>query len=281
LSLKFNARGGAAPLDVSAYNCTSVGLRQHPPIWACDDCGMLFQWPHRSEAELIRAYREVEDPLYVVEKENRYLTFRRVLKRVGPAGGRTLLDAGAYCGYFLDVAREAGFAVEGLELSRWAAAQARALGVPVHEQTLADRRGHARYDVVTLWDIIEHFADPRAELEHVFELLRPGGQVFISTIDCRSLIARALGAHWPWLLEMHLFYFDRRTLPMLLESVGFRVLDRRNYTHIVSSGYLLRKTALSFPALSAAVGLAEKVLPHRVPIPVNLGDNMMVVAERP
>jgi 2-polyprenyl-3-methyl-5-hydroxy-6-metoxy-1,4-benzoquinol methylase len=280
LALRFAARGTAGP-DHSAYRCTSFGHRNHGPIWGCRACGLLFQWPIPDPSALLEAYGAVEDPVYLAEKENRYLTFRRVLRLLGPAAGRRLLDVGAYCGYFVDVAREAGFTAEGLELSRWAVAHARGLGLAVHRETLGERaRAGARYDVVTLWDVIEHFADPRRELASAFELLRDGGRLYVSTIDTGSLLARVLGARWPWLMDMHLVYFDRATLGALLEETGFRVVSQRTYTHTVSADYLLRKAAASFPRLAPLVSALRRVLPGRFAVPVNLGDNMLVVAER-
>jgi 2-polyprenyl-3-methyl-5-hydroxy-6-metoxy-1,4-benzoquinol methylase len=282
LALRHPARGQPGHPASGAYNCTSFGHRSHPPIWACQACGLLFQWPVRPEEELVRAYEEVVDPLYMAERENRILTFRRVLGLLGPGRGRRLLDVGAYCGYFLEVAREGDFAAEGLELSRWAASHARAQGFAVHGQTLSERaRSGSQYDLITLWDVVEHFADPRRELEAAFRLLRPGGLIYVSTIDAGSLVARLLGRHWPWLMDMHLYYFDRSTLPVLLEEAGFRVVGRRAYTHTVSADYLLRKAAASFPALAPLVALLRRVVPPRWPIPVNLGDNMLVTAERP
>jgi 2-polyprenyl-3-methyl-5-hydroxy-6-metoxy-1,4-benzoquinol methylase len=281
LSLRFPARGGE-PAGPDAYNCTSFGHRQHPPIWECEACGMLFQWPPRSASELVEAYEAVEDPLYVSEKESRYHTFRQVLKLLGPGRQRRLLDVGAYCGYFLDVAREGDFRPEGLELSRWAAGHARSLGFKVHAQTLAERATSGdRYDVVTLWDVVEHFADPRAELEAAFRLVKPGGRIYLSTIDAGSLVARLFGASWPWLMDMHLFYFNRATLALLLEEVGFRVLDKRAYTHVVSADYLWRKLGASFAPTAPLFKALRLVTPDRLKIPVNLGDNMVMVAERP
>ncbi|HZI15616.1 MAG TPA: class I SAM-dependent methyltransferase [Myxococcus sp.] len=282
LRQRFAARDGGAPEGAAAYNCTSFGHRSHPPIWECRDCGMLFQWPMRSAHELLRAYQDVEDPLYVAEKGNRYHTFRRVLRALGPAGGRTLLDVGAYCGYFLDVAREGGFRPEGLELSRWAAGHARSLGFTVHGMPLAELAAKGtQYDVVTLWDVVEHFADPREELAAAFRLVRPGGRIYLSTIDASSLVARLLGGQWPWLMDMHLFYFGRATLAALLEEVGFRVTDVRTYTHIISADYLLRKVGASFtPAAPVLEGL-RRVVPGGWAIPFNLGDNMLMAAERP
>ena len=131
LSLRFPARGEMVPLDAGAWRCTSFGHRHHPPIYGCDDCGLLFQWPMPEDEALEAAYTGVVDPLYMAERENRILTFRKVIRALGPAGGRRLLDVGAYCGYFLEVARERGFRAEGLELSRWAAGLARAQGFTV------------------------------------------------------------------------------------------------------------------------------------------------------
>lgn len=280
LSLRFPARG-VATLDHAAYRCTSFGHRTHGPIWGCRDCGLLFQWPLPDRTTLLQAYGDVVDPVYLAEKENRYLTFRRVVRLLGAPAHRRLLDVGAYCGYFVDVAREVGFRAEGLELSRWALDHARRLGLTVHGETLEQRaRSGARYDVVTMWDVVEHFDDPRRELASAFALLRPGGKLYVSTIDTSSMVARLLGSRWPWLMDMHLVYFDRATLCALLEETGFRVLRRGTYTHTVSADYLLRKAAASFPRLAPIAAALRRVLPGRLAVPVNLGDNMLVTAER-
>jgi SAM-dependent methyltransferase len=281
VALRFPARGEGV-IDPRAWNCTSFGHRRHPPIWRCGGCGLLFQWPRPEEPALLEAYGEVEDPVYLAERENRYLTFRRAVRVLGPARGQRLLDVGAYTGIFVDVARQAGFEAEGLELSRWAAAEGRALGLTMRNETIEERaRSGARYDAITMWDVVEHLGDPRRDLGHAFALLRPGGRLVLSTIDTGSAVARLLGPRWPWLMDMHLFYFDRRNLPALLEEVGFRVLERRDYVHTVSAGYLLRKLEAGFPALRWLWRALGFVVPARLPVPVSLGDNMALVAERP
>jgi SAM-dependent methyltransferase len=280
VSLRFAASGGNV-VDARAFSCTSFGHRRHPPIWACGGCGLLFQSPRPGEADLLAAYGEVEDPIYLAERENRYLTFRRAVRLLGAPQGRRLLDVGAYCGYFVEVACQAGFEAEGIELSRWAGAQARAAGIPVYNENIAERAARgAHYDVVTLWDVVEHLAEPRRDLLAARELLRPGGRLVVSTIDAGSRVARLLGARWPWLMDMHLFYFDRKNLPALLGALGFRVVSVGNYVHTVSAGYLLRKLEASFPALRWLPRALRAVVPERLPIPVSLGDNMVVIAER-
>src|SRR5437588_468302 len=108
----------------------------HKAIWRCRTCDLLFQWPMPDPDDLLKAYGDVEDPVYAGEKANRYLTFRRVVSELGPPRSRRLLDVGAYCGYFVDVACQAGFRAEGAELSAWAVSQARQLGLTMHNETV-------------------------------------------------------------------------------------------------------------------------------------------------
>ncbi len=282
LELRFPRRGRPSNVGTEAYRCTSCGHGSHPPIWRCRGCGMVFQWPIRDESELVAEYRLVEDPTYEAERESRYFTFRNVLKALGPGNGCTLLDVGAYCGYFLDVARQGGYSPEGLELSKWAADRSRALGFAVHDETLADRAASGRrYDVVTMWDVIEHVADPRAELQSAYRLLEPGGRLYLSTIDVGSLFARSMGRRWPWLMEMHLYYFDRATIARLLEDVGFRDIVIGDYTHYVSVRYLASKLEAMAGPLGPTIKRLSRVVPGNLRIPVNLGDNMLVRAVRP
>jgi hypothetical protein len=151
----------------------------------------------------------------------------------------------------------------------------------VHSEPLEVRaRSAERYDVMTMWDVVEHLPDPRDELAAARAMLVPGGALHLSTIDTGSLVARLLGARWPWLMDMHLVYFDRPTITALLEEAGFRVRRISTYSHTVSSGYLLRKIGASFPALAPVTRALARIVPGGWPVPVNLGDNMLVRAER-
>jgi SAM-dependent methyltransferase len=281
LKLRFPGRPPPAGHLRQTYACTNFGHGSHPEIWRCLRCGLLFQWPMPAAEDLLRAYRAVEDPLYEEEREGRYVTFRRVVQKLGPGEGRRLLDVGAYCGYFLDVARQAGYRAEGIELSAWAASRAALLGVAVEDESLADRAASGRrYDVVTMWDVVEHLADPRAELASAFRLVSPGGRLYLSTIDAASLVARVMGRRWPWLMDMHLYYFTRHTIAKLLQEAGFEVDGIGLYTHVVSAGYLLRKAGATFPPAAPVFRRLAAVPPPHWRVPVNLGDNMLVSARR-
>ena len=234
----------------------------------------------------MHTYEAVEDPLYIEEREGRVLTFEHHLKPLerltGPPDGRPLLDVGAYTGVFVDIAARHGWDAWGLEPSRWAVEQARARGLQMVPGTLdtADLPT-THYDVVTMWDVIEHLTDPRSALEKAHHLLKPGGLLVVHTIDIESVFARVLGPRWPWLMEMHIYYFSRRTLRAMLEQCGFQVLSDRPQGRYLRLGYLMNRVGALAPFVGRPAEWLVTTLGVRgKAVPVNLGDLFTAYAQK-
>lgn len=151
--------------------------------------------------------------------------------------GRCLLDVGCGTGVFLDLAREAGWEVMGVELSTRHAAHARTtFGLDVWRgDFLAAPFAPGSFAVVTMWDFLEHVLDPRAVLAQAWRLLVPGGLLLVFTIDSTSLfnatagvLHRASGGRAVRPLELlydarHNYYFTPPALARLIEAAGFRI----------------------------------------------------------
>jgi 2-polyprenyl-3-methyl-5-hydroxy-6-metoxy-1,4-benzoquinol methylase len=270
----------------AAYACTHCGYGRHTAIVRCRRCGLVYANPRPAEQAILASYRAVEDPLYQAERAGRVLTFERHLRPLerlaGPANGRALLDVGCYTGVFVEVAARHGWQASGVEPSRWAAALARAAGLDVLEGTLESvDLPPGSYSVITLWDVIEHLANPTATLHQVYRLLEPGGWLVIHTIDIDSLFARLLGADWPWLMEMHLYYFSPLTLASLLAKTGFKPVCSHPQGRYLRLGYLVSRITALFPALAR---ILPEWLSHSPwatrPIPVNFGDLFTLYARK-
>jgi 2-polyprenyl-3-methyl-5-hydroxy-6-metoxy-1,4-benzoquinol methylase len=115
----------------------------------------------------------------------------KCLARAGAHGGR-LVDVGCATGFFLDEAREAGWKVAGVDCSPWARSMAaRQLGLETFESlTEARENAAAPFQAVTLFQVLEHLADPAEALREVAAALEPGGTLVVETWDRESLVAR-------------------------------------------------------------------------------------------
>jgi SAM-dependent methyltransferase len=83
----------------------------------------------------------------------------------------------------------------------------------------------ASYEAITFWHVLEHLPDPRKVLNRVFDLLRPGGWLFISLPNLESLQAHLFRAYWYPFGDVprHICHFSRKSLDLLLMEAGMTV----------------------------------------------------------
>lgn len=261
-----------------AFRCTHSGYGTHPPIVQCQQCGLVYTDPRPDGDDILKTYQAVEDPLYIEEREGRVLTFEHHLKPLerltGKPDGRPLLDVGAYTGVFVEIAAQHGWDAWGIEPSSWAVEQARSRGLHMVQGTLETvDLPEGCFDVVTMWDVIEHLTDPRSALLEARRLLAADGLLVVHTIDIESLFARVMGPRWPWLMEMHIYYFSRHTLRAMLERCGFQVLDDKPQGRYLRLGYLMNRVGALLPLVGRpAEWMVTQLGLRSVPVPVNLGD---------
>ena len=279
--------GEETPEDLSAFRCTSSGYGQHHTIVECLECGLVYANPRYDSGEMLARYEAVEDPLYVEEREGRVLTFQRHLRPleeiIPPGDGRRLLDVGCHIGVFVEIAAKHGWDAWGVEPSQWAAHQARQAGLRVVEGTMGSA-GFAveSFDVITMWDVIEHLERPLAEVRQAHRLLKPGGLLVAHTMDLDSLFARLMGERWPWLMEMHIYYFSRRTLTTLMEKAGLETLTVKPQGRYLRLGYLATRIGAFSRPLGRSLGwFFNRLGLDEHAIPINLGDLVTIYARKP
>lgn len=251
------------------FCCTNSFLAQHGDIVKCDECGMVYNNPQPDPDELLRMYVHIEDVRYSQEEKGREHTFKRSLQQLQdfstPPG--KLLDIGCYTGKFLEVAANEGWDVAGVELSSWAAKIARDRGIgEIYEGQLAQisHLSHA-FDVITLWDVIEHLQNPAELLRQTAALLKSGGLLALSTYLIDRYPVRILGTHYPFFMDMHLVHFSQTTLQRMLFEQGFELLSIVPHQRIVTVSYFLEKIANMLPNVFFFLSRLKKIswLEHR------------------
>ena len=239
-------KGTVAPEKISSddFKITDSHYGLRWTFFSCRDCRFVFANPSPPQETIVEFYSGLADEEYSQEDEGRGRNFATILKRLLPFAppGSLLLDVGAASGIFLNLARQAGYRVEGIEPSLALVADAEKLyGLKLFCGTVEQFAANEKFAVVTLLDVLEHVTDPDALLGTLSGFLAPGGMLVIVTPDISSLAARVLGGRWWHYRVAHLNFFNSRSLGRLMQKHGFEIVQRRRFAWNFSAYYLVTR----------------------------------------
>jgi 2-polyprenyl-3-methyl-5-hydroxy-6-metoxy-1,4-benzoquinol methylase len=228
--------------------CDSVAtrplvIRKGYQVVGCERCGLVYVSPRPRDRESIDAL--YTDQTYCDGQISHAGHSGRVkeanwrldqVERSAPARGR-LLDVGCSAASFLLAARDRGWAVAGLDISAGAIEYAKSVhGLEAKVGTLEDTNFPAEsFDVVTLFECIEHMRYPAEALKAARRVLKKAGLLIITTPNIDGLfprvtyrlLAQTIGAWEHPTPPHHLYQFSLRTLTALLENTGFKVMSTK------------------------------------------------------
>jgi SAM-dependent methyltransferase len=208
----------------------------------CQECGLCFTNPRPDRNSIAQFYpSEGYSPHQLPRQKQRR---PRWLERWRPAdkgpqtlawrGQGRLLDFGCGGGSFLQRMGGLGWQVTGLDMSATTVCRVRAeLGLRVLVGSLPHPELEPEnFDVITMWQSLEHVHQPREVLQEAFRLLTPGGKLLVAVPNIDSLAYRWFGPDWFGLdLPRHLTHFTPMTLSLMLERAGFRLGSLRMVRH--------------------------------------------------
>lgn len=190
-------------------------------IVRCDRCGLHFTNPRPDLVSIAAFYpHDYHAHQDKASKPGISASLERLLPRHGLA---RLLDFGCGSGGFLLRMKALGWNVLGLDRSDIAVTKVRAAGLQAHLGTLPDERWSSpAFEVITMWQSLEHVHQPLEVLRSAFRLLTPGGRLLVAVPNFDSLAARWFGPAWFGLdLPRHLTHFTPATLRLMLLHAGF------------------------------------------------------------
>lgn len=220
-------------------------------VATCGRCGTWFRVPRPTLEELLRIYNQDyykpwgmgEDAS--VARATKLATFEPLLIAldglVGTDRPRSILDVGAATGLLLELAESRGWTPFALELNPYSAGVLRERygAERVFEGELTARPFEpARFDAITMTDLIEHVLDVRGTLRAAAELLRPGGVLCITTPRIDSLSRWSMGATWLHFKEEHIQYFTAGALRAAMERNGFTQVHIAPYSKRLTLDYV-------------------------------------------
>jgi SAM-dependent methyltransferase len=234
--------------DDNEISAESVGssrtLLSHGRVLRCRSCGLAYRSFRPNSDQLSSLYRVADDSTYEAEMPNRLRTAERhkriIEKHVQGAG--SILDVGCASGAFLRLMRESGWSVCGVEPSEaqfQRATKVLGAGVIIQQCVLQEASLEGGFDLVTMWDVLEHVTHPVEFLSLAASLLRPGGFVVLNVPRIDSTAARLMGRRWPVLLAEHLNYFTVPSLRICGGEAGLSLVHTGQRPAAFSLDYIL------------------------------------------
>ncbi|MDO8469251.1 MAG: class I SAM-dependent methyltransferase [Candidatus Peribacter sp.] len=264
-------------------------------VMQCNNCSLVYVTPQRDPVSLLKDLYETGIwnstfprysgyACYTAENENLLKTFRRrivpftaIVQKPGKA-----LDIGCATGCFLRVLQDDyHWDAIGLEPSAYIGEFGRKMNqVRILTGTLDSIHftPHS-FDLISLWDVIEHIPDPIQFLQSIHSLLKPEGQLLIETQDIDTLFARLMGRKWHHFKHAeHLWHFSRKTMDLLLRKSGFSIasISHKHAGKYVGYDFCIERTKRISPLVSFLVSAGKYIF--RKPLYFNFFDEMVVRA---
>jgi SAM-dependent methyltransferase len=225
----------------------------------CSACGLVVDNPRPTQETVAEHYCKPGqyDEWVALLKARGRLWRRRIRKVRRHAVPGTLLDVGAGIGEFLSLARPFFTEVTGTEISTSAIAYATGnFGLSLHHGTIESLPQLEPVDNLTMFHVLEHVASPKSTLERCYELVKPGGRLFLCVPnDIRAWPSRLRAfksrirpngrsaitglPRWEETVEIHLSHFTAESLSFGVAATGFRVLFLGNDPYYAAYGWRL------------------------------------------
>ena len=254
----------------------------------CSKCGLVYLNPRISSDIILESYSNAIDPSFVSQNSQRIHTFRKVFRRwlkkekITPSPEKKLLDIGCAGGAFLKVANDLDFQVVGVEPSSYLCDFGqKEYNLDLRPGTLQDQRfNDNEFDIISMWDVIEHLDQPSKVLEEIYRILKPDGELIINYPEYDSWPRKLMGYKWPFFLSVHLYYFTPETICQLLKNYGFRTKRCEPYFQALELGYVLKRAGQIFTPFKWAERIVKSIGLGRIPFTYYIGQTLVTALKR-
>jgi predicted TPR repeat methyltransferase len=274
--------------------CVVCGSTHYKPLYTgiikCGKCGHVFSDLDLSNKELFELYSK---NYFCGEEYSDYLADKKVLQKnfklrlkvlktfLNPIRHRHLLEIGSAYGFFLSIVSDQFDTVLGIDVTEEGVlyAQEQLKLKVINSDLLKHDFGVQEFDVVCMWDTIEHLQNPHLYLKKISNHMGSGSLIAITTGDVESLNARISKDKWRLIHPpTHIHYFSRRTLVRLLDNYGFDVVYNRYCGFYRSTDMVAYRTLVLSKGWSRLYNFLCKSRLTSIDFYLNLYDIMYVIA---
>ena len=241
-TVTFDSNMGEADLQKGIKTVYMLWEDTHGRYVKCKNCHLIYVNPIEKASKINGDYSKMGNTDAPIIRGSRLRAAKSQLGLIKKyKSGTTLLDIGCGEGFFLFNASKAGYTTKGIEISQDAAEYAgREFGLDVEAKPFEELQFPDNYfDVVTLWQVLEHVPYPLIVLKEVHRILKPEGLLATSTPDIESILAKILRRKWWNLRRLHINQFTVKTLTDMLKRAGFKNVFSTKYKEHISISMLV------------------------------------------
>jgi len=165
----------------------------------------------------------------------------------------------------MEVAQSIGLDTEGIETAKTPALNATKKGLKVYHGTLEEKSFPDQYfDIISLFEVIEHITTPIPFLKEISRILKPSGCLVLTTGNIRSISAILLRERWEYYKFTehggHISFFSASTIRNTGEKSNLytrKIITRRvSLTEKPETNRLLKHLSelISLPCSAAGLG---------------------------
>lgn len=201
-------------------------------VMKCSKCDMVQLSPIPTERENQEFYNQgkqiknINEPtkINILRRNQKSDTIRRAnfLSKFAPPNS-TILDIGAGFGFFIEEVRKRNFQPTGIEISRFARKISEKItDVPVLNIDIIRESLKMKFDVITLFHVLEHIRKPIEFLRVLRSNLKQNGKLIIEVPNFDDLMVKSNDAYRNFYWQRaHLLYFNKKTLMYVVKKAGF------------------------------------------------------------
>ncbi|MEN3044234.1 MAG: class I SAM-dependent methyltransferase [Candidatus Hydrothermales bacterium] len=227
-----------------------LNLKSYFYLYKCKDCSLLFNFPTYSDRELKRMYSKnyyffLRDEISELKRVS--LLYKRVFSNLNFSENSKIIEIGCGKGYFLNILKQIGYSVKGVEISKEASVYAqKKFNIEVFNGSIEEYTKFSieKYDLILLIDIIEHIKDPHSFMNSLKLISKKGTTLVIDTPNSESRDIHIYKEKFTGFNPYHIRLYSLNSLTYLLKLYGFSILNYFYYSN--GSINLFRERLRSF-----------------------------------
>lgn len=249
----------------------------------CINCKLIYVNPRISSILINQSYSYNQDKKFILQNNERIESFKVNLNRVVNAINFknkkfSILDVGSAGGAFLQSINSSLIECDGLEPNKWLVNQAKkSYGeINIYSTTLQYFEKKKKYELITYWDVFEHLTDINNEIFYIKKFLKKDCYLILNIPDYGSMYRKILKFNWPFFLDVHLYYFNKRTIELFMTNNQFELVKVVKHIQILKLGYILERVINIFPFLKFLYSFCKMCNLENLKIKYNIGQNIYI-----